>query len=277
MKLLFFVRAVFGVMLAATLPSIAHAGMTNVSPQQCTIMQARHVITDDNPVPCARLVNVTFPYRDFNGVLQASGTIVVLDAVAPKVEALFGELMLRGIPIQVAQPLEYFTGDDVKSMNANNTSAFNGRAMTGGKSWSKHAYGVAIDINPRQNPYITQTQEQPAPTVLPAASDPEFTNRTPVRAGMAEDIVGVFYDHGFLIWGGNWKQPIDYQHFEIGSRAFIRTLIAQPRERAVNTFERYAQSYLQCVATAEKASSAREWNAAAYRAVRDGCAKKMRK
>jgi peptidoglycan L-alanyl-D-glutamate endopeptidase CwlK len=95
--------------------------------------------------------------------------------------------------------------DDELSMEANNTSAFNYREITGGGRLSNHAYGRAIDINPFQNPYIK------VGLVLPhgARYDPSiagtFTSDHP--------IVRAFLQLGW-VWGGNWTSPKDYQHFE---------------------------------------------------------------
>ncbi|MCA1325470.1 M15 family metallopeptidase [Herbaspirillum sp. alder98] len=255
-------------------PSLAASdASTNIKPlsrSQCAAMKQHQVISADNPVPCARLSRVSFDYHDFDGNVR-QGAVVVLDAVAPQVESLFGELLLRSVPLAGAQPMEAFDGDDEKSMAANNTSAFNGRPMTGGGGWSKHAYGVAIDINPLQNPYVSQSgngQQQ----VLPAAGA-DFLQRQPAQPGMAEDVVGVFYDHGFLIWGGNWKQPIDYQHFEIGSRAFVARLVALAPAQARAEFERYVARYRRCTHT----SAPTDDDAPEDTALRDSCAARSRR
>lgn len=252
----------------------ARADIVPVSAAQCADMKARNVITPANPVPCARLASVSFDYTDFDGAVR-KGSVVVLDAVAPQVESLFGELLLRSVPLARAQPLEGFDGDDEKSMAANNTSAFNGRPMTGGGGWSKHAYGAAIDVNPLQNPYVTKAGTPQQEVLPPAGSD--YVQRAPVKAGMAEDLVGVFYDHGFLVWGGNWKQPIDYQHFEIGSRDFIRKLAALPRREARAEFERYVARYRACAHKADAATPGADDDAPEDTALRDSCAARLRK
>lgn len=229
---------------ALMLCASAQAEVSPLSQQQCMTMQQRGVYSDGNPVPCQRLARVTFRYHDFGGKLQSDGQIVVLDAVAAEVQDIFDELAAQGFPLQQARPMEIFGGDDEASMAANNTSAFNGRPVTGGKSWSKHAYGVAIDINPLQNPYIS-TNRHGKSEILPAATT--ATKRTPQRAGMAEPVRDIFFRHGFLIWGGDWKQPIDYQHFEIGSRRFIEQLLAMTPAAAKAAFASYANSYRTCM------------------------------
>ena len=95
--------------------------------------------------------------------------------------------------------------DDELSMEANNTSAFNYRKITGGGRLSNHAYGRAIDINTLQNPYIKNA------VVLPhgAKYDPGVAGTFTV----AHSIVRAFMQLGWD-WGGNWTSPKDYQHFE---------------------------------------------------------------
>lgn len=279
-------RSVFSLFGAAALycigSALALADVTGLTVAQCAAMKAGNVITQANPIPCSRLAMVTFDYMDFDGQARSGGKVVVLDAVAPQVEALFGELLLRSVPIAGAVPLEHFNGDDERSMAANNTSAFNGRPMTGGGGWSKHAYGAAIDINPLQNPYVSHAGSAKQ-QVLPPASAADYLNRTQSKPGMAEDVVGVFYDHGFLIWGGNWKQPIDYQHFEIGSRTFIKKLMSLPPQQARAEFERYAARYRACVHQGEQTTAPSAANNDAdddvpeNTALRDSCAARLRK
>lgn len=227
-------------------PSFAYAAVTALTSEQCKGMRDNKVLSSENPVKCERLAQVTFRYKDFDGALRDDGKLVVLDVVAPQVQGIFDALLQRGFPLNKVTPLESYQGDDEASMRDNNSSAFNGRAMTGGSGWSKHAYGVAIDINPLQNPYIGKDAEQQT-IVLPPAARAGYLKRTPLRAGMAEAAQDIFFGHGFMIWGGNWKQPIDYQHFEIGSRDFIARLLSLPLETARREFTSYAASYTSCI------------------------------
>ena len=228
----------------------AKGSVAPVSLAQCALMKEHNVITDINPVGCNRLATVTFTYVDFDGVLHKDGQVVVLDILGEYVRQLFAELLVYRIPFAMAKPMEHFNGNDEASMEANNTSAFNGRAVTGGHHWSKHAYGVAIDINPVQNPYITKSKGQGHLNVLPPQSETEYMDRSPTRSGMAEEMVSVFYKYGFLIWGGKWREPVDYQHFEIGSIKFINTLIALPPEEGKALFKQHVDSYRKCSAPA---------------------------
>jgi hypothetical protein len=233
-------------------------GITPLNARDCSAMLAANVITQQNPLPCARLVRVSFSYVDFDGRQKQDGEMIVMDAIAPYVQHLLAQLHTAGFPLHSAHGLTYYRGDDLASMADNNSSAFNGRPITGGSSWSKHAYGAAIDINPLQNPYLSRDAEGHLTVLPPAAAVSERgakgnpgnpdTPRNPLNAGMAESVRTLFADNGFLIWGGTWRQPIDYQHFEIGERAFIEKLAHSTPDQAARMFERYVRTYRNCVA-----------------------------
>jgi hypothetical protein len=100
-------------------------------------------------------------------------------------------------------------------MAADNTSAFNCRRAVGSAagSWSMHAYGLAIDVNPRENPYLLGGR------VLPPAGR-RYLDRTRVRPGMAVaggPLVEAFASVGWS-WGGAWSGSPDYQHFSTSGR-----------------------------------------------------------
>ncbi|AIL66035.1 hypothetical protein NOVO_08575 [Rickettsiales bacterium Ac37b] len=227
------------------------AKINTLSSKECENMVVTGVITNNNPVSCDRLRRVSFKYINFEGNV-GEGNIVVFDAVAEQAVGIFSELFKLRFPIQKAIVMENYQGNDELSMIDNNTSAFNGRPTTGGSSWSKHAYGVAIDINPLQNPYIS-FQEDGSAKIYPPASAELFVNRSNLRpgkkerAGMVENIVDVFARHGFIRWGGEWDTPIDYHHFEIGSQDFVNELLSQSPDVALQTFNRYAKDYNDCL------------------------------
>jgi hypothetical protein len=240
---------------AATLLSgVARADIASVSTEQCRQMQASGVMPANAPVGCDRLRTVSFQHLDFDGAAR-TGTVVVLDAVAPRVQTIFDTLRTLNFPLQQAVPIERFSGDDNASMNANNTSAFNARPISGGSAWSLHAFGVAIDVNPVQNPYIVLGTDGVA-AVRPPAAARTAVNRLddrpdkPKRPGMAEAVVDVFADNGFIGWGGYWNFPIDYQHFEIGSRGFAQRLARASPDAARQLFEEQVARYARCMSDA---------------------------
>ena len=92
-------------------------------------------------------------------------------------------------------------------MQANNSSCFNFRKIDGSDLLSMHSYGLAIDINPVQNPFIQNG------TILPLAGK-EYLERELIRKGMVEPIINIFNKYGFTVWGGDWTTPRDYHHFQ---------------------------------------------------------------
>ena len=81
----------------------------------------------------------------------------------------FGQLYAARFPIRRMLPIEAYGGSDFRSIEADNTSAFNCRSATGSSHWSEHAYGRAIDLDPIENPYVATdgTHEPPRLAALP--------------------------------------------------------------------------------------------------------------
>ncbi|MGF1807992.1 M15 family metallopeptidase, partial [Aliivibrio sifiae] len=177
------------------------------------------------------------------------GQIVVLDAVAPYVDHIFTELYQQRFPIAQAKPIENYSGDDIKSMDANNTSAFNYRPITGKSSLSLHAYGVAVDINPLQNPFVEFTSWGTA-TFKPLKGH-EYSNRMlqrlgkENRKGFAEEVINIFAKNGFIYWGGYWDTPIDFQHFQT-SRDMAYLMTTMPTKEASLFFSHYVDWVQSC-------------------------------
>lgn len=125
-------------------------------------------------------------------------------------------------------------------MADDNTSAFNDRDVPNTARKSLHAYGVAIDLNPVENPFVTR--DGAAFMFHPPAGTDHFNRLIhrpgkPDRRGEAEEVVAIFAANGFSEWGGNWDDPVDWQHFDIG-RALAEKLAALPPAEAKAEFER---------------------------------------
>ncbi|PYE53832.1 M15 family metallopeptidase [Deinococcus yavapaiensis] len=165
------------------------------------------------PVSLERLRLLQLSYWGFD-TKPHRGELVVHEEVASDVMAVMRALYEQRFPIEEMKLVDVYDGNDDKSMEANNTSAFNCRAVTGRPGvWSEHSYGRAIDINPVQNPYVRGR------TVLPPSAT-AFENRARVRPGMihANDrVVAAFTAIGWS-WGGSWTSPKDYQHFSKSGR-----------------------------------------------------------
>ncbi|MBN8512528.1 MAG: M15 family metallopeptidase [Rickettsiales bacterium] len=164
------------------------------------------------PFASDRLRLLDVEHFNFNGDLL-DGKLVVLDRVAVKVISIFKELKTVRFPIHQVKLIDHYHYNDDESMAANNSSAFNFRNIANSDRLSMHSYGLAIDINPVQNPYLT-IEENGIVKVHPSAGV-DFLNRSNIRPGMLETVVHIFEKYGFTVWGGKWNNPIDYHHFEV--------------------------------------------------------------
>lgn len=172
------------------------------------------ILIEDCPVEAKRLVNVETSYCDFDGVIRDDGLITVLDVLSQSVENIFAELLQKGFPIAKMRPIEFYDGDDKLSMEDNNSSAFNCRPIGQSSIYSIHSYGCAIDVNPLQNPFLEIDELNGSVKVNPSEGW-RFLNRGNFKLGMVEDVVSIFEEQGFVVWGGSWTTPIDYHHFQL--------------------------------------------------------------
>lgn len=169
-------------------------------------------------LPCAtrdQLVLMQIPYRDYGGETQV-GQMIVARRVADEVAAIFDEIYRSG-KFRIAQMrlIDDFAGDDDKSIAANNTSAFNCR-LTDHGGLSKHALGLAVDINPVQNPY--REGSLTAPEAGRSFDEPQERRSGIIGLILEGDVVTRAFARRGWIWGGRWKHTIDYQHFSSGGR-----------------------------------------------------------
>ncbi len=245
-----FGASAFAVLLCAT-PLLAQTrelspnrdAVLPISPALCNHMKLHRVLNPNAPVGCDRLRLLKFGYIDFGGQTHSDGEMVVLDAVADHVLQVFGALRGQLFPIASVKLMDHYDGDDDASMAQNNTSAFNVRRVAGSSAMSLHAYGVAIDLNPVQNPYITRSGRSLS---VDPRSGADYVSRKKLRPGMAEPVVDVFARHGFVEWGGYWRNPIDYQHFQVG-RKLAYQLARLPAMEARALFERFVEKSRACV------------------------------
>jgi hypothetical protein len=161
------------------------------------------------PVPLHDLVEVHLSYWGFDQQTH-QGILIVHKKLASEVVDIFKVLYVQHFPIQRMEPMEVFKGDDNASMQANNTSAFNCRAVTGKPGvFSQHSYGSAIDINPLINPYVK------GDVVLPAEGKAFVDRHQPSPGKIIRNsfVYEEFIKRGWD-WGGDWSSLQDYQHFE---------------------------------------------------------------
>ena len=154
------------------------------------------------------LAYLTVTHVNFDGE-STHGHLIVAADIAHEVLDIFREIYEGGFPIHSIKLIDYFDASDYYSMAANNSHAFNFRYIAGTSVISRHGFGIAIDINPIQNPYIR------GDTIWPAAGA-AYLDRSYVRPGMivpGDVVYNAFISRGW-IWGGHWTSPRDYHHFE---------------------------------------------------------------
>jgi hypothetical protein len=167
------------------------------------------------PVALADLRLLHIGYWDFDRRPRVGRMIVSASAVTAMRRA-FGDLFRARFPIRRMRLVDDYGASDYASIEADNTSAFNCRRATGSSRFSEHAYGLAVDVNPIENPYV-----YPNGTTVHAASRP-YLDRSRHRRGMAYRggvLVRAFAAAGWK-WGGDWRPPsaTDYQHFSATGR-----------------------------------------------------------
>mgnify|MGYP000025178501 CR=1 FL=1 len=163
------------------------------------------------PVGPEQLRRVELTYEGFDGAPHRGELVVHQDRVG-EIQQVFAELYRLRFPIAKMQlPQNYPDAQDELSMEDDNTSAFNCRGIPGSSSWSQHAYGRAVDVNPLLNPSVHQDGW------LEPSTAERYRERARTDPGLLHDgdaAVRVFTDRGWT-WGGQWRNPKDYQHFEL--------------------------------------------------------------
>ena len=163
-------------------------------------------------VPLRELRYLTIVHYDLDGNVR-KGEIICNETIADDLIDIFRTLFAARYPIESVRLIDDFDADDVKSMQANNTSCFNFRAVAGTDRLSKHARGMAIDINPLYNPWVKVKGGKTS--VSPEEGRPYADRRRdfPCKIDREDLCYKEFVRHGFQ-WGGSWKSLKDYQHFE---------------------------------------------------------------
>jgi len=168
---------------------------------------ARSSWVPECPIGADELAYVTVSHFGFDGEFH-TGELLVNAAWAPEVVEVFRALHAERFPIEQMRVIRLEEIDAPPTGDWNDTTSFVCRPAVGNRSWSQHAYGLAIDINPFHNPYLKND------LVLPELAS-VYTDRTEIRPGMIEGgdiVVGAFAEMGWA-WGGNWNSLKDWMHF----------------------------------------------------------------
>jgi hypothetical protein len=168
---------------------------------------ARSTWTSGCPVAATDLRYVTVSFRGFDG-LAHTGELLVNARAADALVTVFGKLFAEGYPIERMRVTSAAELNAPPTGDGNTTAAFACRPVRGQKAWSQHAYGLAVDVNPFQNPY------HKGDVVLPELAT-SYLERGDVRAGMIRPdgpVVRAFASIGWQ-WGGDYRSLKDFMHF----------------------------------------------------------------
>lgn len=166
----------------------------------------------DAEISCDELAYVHVRHWDF-GCREKDGELICNRKIADELVDIFKELHHQKYPVEKIRLVDAYGADDEASMADNNSSCFNYRTVAGTSQLSNHAYGLAVDINPRYNPYITYKNGgqiiAPANACIYADRSADFQHKIDEN----DLCYRLFTEHGFS-WGGAWTHAKDYQHFE---------------------------------------------------------------
>ena len=149
------------------------------------------------------------------------GEMVCNKQIAQPLLRIFRKLYEAHYPIHSICLIDDFEADDEKSMTENNTSCFCFRTVSGTNVLSKHARGLAVDLNPLYNPYVRARKKNKGSKaskeviVNPTAGAP-YADRSrtfQMKINRSDLAYKLFRKEGFT-WGGDWRSSKDYQHFE---------------------------------------------------------------
>lgn len=163
-------------------------------------------------IPLSELRYLKVLHIGFDGAAHI-GEMICNQAIADDLLAIFRTLFEARYPIERMLLIDEYDADDRRSMEANNSSAFNYREIRNTGKLSNHSFGYAVDINPLFNPCVIVRDGR---TIVDPAAGSAYADRTrdfPGKIDHDDLCYREFRKHGF-IWGGDWKSLKDYQHFE---------------------------------------------------------------
>lgn len=185
-----------------------HATIEPVPPE----VAARSTWQPGCPVALEDLRYVTVTFWGFDDRPHTGEMLVHRDAAEP-LTRVFRRLFELRFPIEDMRVTSVEELNAPNTGDANATAAFVCRPTRGSSRWSEHAYGLAVDVNPFQNPYVKDGDVTPGLAT-------SYTDRSDVRPGMivpGAGVVEAFAEIGWG-WGGTWDDPKDYMHFSAAGR-----------------------------------------------------------
>jgi hypothetical protein len=193
--------------LPDSVPSLAGSGFASRVEQAPSKVIARSTWRQGCPVRADQLDWIRLTYIGFDGQ-RHTGELLAHEDVSADLVKVFRALWKARFPIEEMRITEARELDLDPTGDGNNTGAFVCRPMFGSSAFSEHAYGLAIDVNPFQNPYHR------GEVVIPELAS-AYLDRHDKRPGMILDggaVVSAFDRIGWT-WGGRWRSLTDLQHF----------------------------------------------------------------
>ena len=166
---------------------------------------ARSTWRDECPLPLSELAYAQVSFSGFDGRFHTGEFIARADKVEELV-GVFAELHAMRFPIEQMVITTQEAVDAHPTGDSNNTSSFVCRPAVNSSSWSRHALGGAIDINPFQNPYVK------GDLVIPELAS-TYLDRGEERVGMVTPVIVELFAQIGWSWGGNWNSAKDWMHF----------------------------------------------------------------
>ena len=199
--------------LPDTVPMLRGRGYRSkvVSPAPARVV-ARSTWKEGCPVAPDDLAWVRVKFWGFDHRAH-TGELLVHARAADGIAEVFGTLFRQRFPQEQVVIVRSYDPDEPPTGDGNATGAFVCRPTTGASYFSQHAYGLAIDLNTFQNPYLK------GEVVLPELAG-AYLRRDRVRPGMvveAGPVIDAFARIGWE-WGGDWNSAKDYQHFSENGR-----------------------------------------------------------
>jgi hypothetical protein len=164
------------------------------------------------PVGLEDLTLLELSFWGFDGEPH-TGRMVVNASVAADVVEVFAALHEARFPVEEMRLVTRADLDAPPTGDGNNTAAYACRPSVGATTWSAHAYGLAVDLNPFDNPY------RKGDLVLPELAS-AYLDRSWRRPGMvhADGVAVRAFERIGWTWGGTFRTVTDLHHFSATGR-----------------------------------------------------------
>jgi hypothetical protein len=168
---------------------------------------ARSTWRPECPVALDELAYITMSHWGFDERFH-TGEMIVNATWAEEIVEVFRKLHEARFPIEQMRVIRLEEIDAPPTGDGNDTTSFVCRPAVDSGNWSRHAYGLAIDINPFHNPYFKDDLVLPELASFYAVRDARYPGVI-----TADDVVVTAFAEIGWPWGGNWRSLKDYMHF----------------------------------------------------------------